>query len=423
MAAIVTIYLDVRIKKKNEIYPVKIRVTYERERKYFGLDPRKVNELMKGSDMEKFAYYGRGNFSIEKSVFQKAVGTAPRGIYKELHDLFNKFQIDYQSRADMIKPFSFETFSDEMDKKKAENDVFAMFDRKIEELEKEERYGSADNYFRTMKSLKAFTGKNKLTFEYFTVGQLKKYEAWMKENDRSITTIGIYLRSFRALMNEAIKSGITENYPFGSGGYKIQKGASRKIALTKEEIKLLFNYTPTPESGAGFYYDMWKLSYILNGINIKDLSLLKQKNIRNDFLSFVREKTRNSVQVQSEIKIYLGDEANEIINRWKIAEKDGYLLPILQKNDSAKIIKQKVGNLVRAINNAIKNIAKELKIDKNISCYTARHTWATQMMRHGASVSFIGKQLGHTSTSTTDLYLSSFDDEEIISWQKKVTEF
>jgi integrase/recombinase XerD len=45
------------------------------------------------------------------------------------------------------------------------------------------------------------------------------------------------------------------------------------------------------------------------------------------------------------------------------------------------------------------------------------------MMRHGAPVSFIGKQLGHMNSSSTDNYLNSFEDETIKQWQKKLTEF
>jgi integrase/recombinase XerD len=76
-----------------------------------------------------------------------------------------------------------------------------------------------------------------------------------------------------------------------------------------------------------------------------------------------------------------------------------------------------------AIDHAIKIVAGKLEKKKNITCYTDRHSWATQMMRHGAPVSFIGKQLGHMNSSSTDNYLNSFEDETIKQWQKKLTEF
>jgi len=274
-----------------------------------------------------------------------------------------------------------------------------------------------------MNSLKEFTKKENLPFEYFSVSTLRRYESWMKGKGKSTTTIGIYLRSFRALFNETVNSGITKYYPFGKNGYNIPKSKGRKIALDTNEIKQLFGLQPQNDGTSLFYFDIWKLSFLLNGINIKDLVLLKQKNISGEFIYFIREKTKNTAKEQSEIKVYLSDDAKSIIDKWKTDSKSEYLLPFLTGNETQKELKKKVNILVSLINQTMKRMALQANIMKDISCYTARHSWATQMMRHGAPVSFIGKQLGHTNTATTDAYLNSFEDDVIIQWQKRLTEF
>jgi site-specific recombinase XerD len=434
MAAKVALFLDARVSKnkvsENEkekgkdraLYPVKIKVTFKRERRYYGLDAKKVNEFLKGNQGEKYMFEGRGNFSITKDVFQAAMDKAPRGAYRELNDIFRKITLEYQEKVDRIDPFSFEAFSSALNRKKPENDVFEMLDQKIKKLEVEERIGTAITYRNTLNSLKKFTGKNSIPFEYFTVENLKRYEAWMKTNGKSISTTGIYLRSLRALFNEVIISGITDHYPFGKGGFQIQKGSNRKIALNTQEIELIFKHKMKPKDTTGFYFDLWKLIYLLNGINIKDLVLLKNKNIEGEFICFVREKTKNTTKEQTPIKLYLSENAKQIIDKWK-GDNDGYILPLISESDNEKEIKQKVSNLGRAINQAMEKIARDAGVKKKINCYTARHSWATQMMQHGAPVSFIGKQLGHVNSSTTDVYLNSFDDDVIKQWQKKLIEF
>ncbi len=436
MAAIASIYLDIRVSKqkkanndkektsgKEVLFPVKIRITYDRERRYYGLEAKKVNDMLKGYQAEKYCFDGLGNFSITKDVFEAATDKAPRGVYRELNDIFKKIVFEYQEKIDNISPFSFDAFALEFDKHNPENNVFKMFERKIDQLEKEDRIGSASAYRCSMNSLKEFTKKENLPFEYFSVSTLRRYESWMKGKGKSTTTIGIYLRSFRALFNETVNSGITKYYPFGKNGYNIPKSKGRKIALDTNEIKQLFGLQPQNDGTSLFYFDIWKLSFLLNGINIKDLVLLKQKNISGEFIYFIREKTKNTAKEQSEIKVYLSDDAKSIIDKWKTDSKSEYLLPFLTGNETQKELKKKVNILVSLINQTMKRMALQANIMKDISCYTARHSWATQMMRHGAPVSFIGKQLGHTNTATTDAYLNSFEDDVIIQWQKRLTEF
>ena len=224
------------------------------------------------------------------------------------------------------------------------------------------------------------------------------------------------------MFNEAIISGITNHYPFGKGSYQIQKGSNRKIALNSQELKQLFEYKSDPGDVTELYFDLWKLIYLLNGINIKDLVLLKKKNLDGEFVTFVREKTKHTTKQQTPIKIYLSDDARQIIEKLK-GNEDGYIVPLISEKDTEKEIKHKVSNLGRAINQALEKITKKSGVTKKVNCYTARHSWATQMMQHGAPVAFIGKQLGHVNSTTTDVYLNSFDDAVIKQWQQKITEF
>jgi site-specific recombinase XerD len=75
--------------------------------------------------------------------------------------------------------------------------------------------------------------------------------------------------------------------------------------------------------------------------------------------------------------------------------------------------KATIAQFVKMINSTMKQVASHLKISQKTTTYVARHSIATQLLRSGASVKFIGDQLGHHDTKTTETYLDGFEDEQI----------
>jgi site-specific recombinase XerD len=61
----------------------------------------------------------------------------------------------------------------------------------------------------------------------------------------------------------------------------------------------------------------------------------------------------------------------------------------------------------------LKEIFKFLEIEKNITFYTARHTFATTALRNNVNINIIKQSLGHKRLSTTENYLDDFKDSEV----------
>ena len=52
-------------------------------------------------------------------------------------------------------------------------------------------------------------------------------------------------------------------------------------------------------------------------------------------------------------------------------------------------------------------------LDVNLTTYVARHSYATVLKRSGVNVALISETMGHADLKTTQIYLDSFDNEQI----------
>jgi site-specific recombinase XerD len=53
---------------------------------------------------------------------------------------------------------------------------------------------------------------------------------------------------------------------------------------------------------------------------------------------------------------------------------------------------------------SIKKAAEEADIEKNVTCHTLRHSFATHLLQRGTDIRTVQEQLGHSDLRTTQIY-------------------
>lgn len=325
----------------------------------------------------------------------------------------NSFNIvrDHVEAIAFSGDFSFDNLNQRL--KKATNDtVNTAFKAKIVSLKANDMIGNSMIYDTVLKGLERFAGAN-ILYHSITADWLKRYEKFLLDEKKSYSTIGIHMRTLRAILNEAKRIGIIKEsvYPFGRDKYEVKTAEGRKMALTLEQIGQIVRYDDGSPATAK-YRDYWLFLYLCNGINVADFVKLKFSNIENGEIFFVRQKTERTTRSRKEIRAIVTDEMQAIIDRWGNSPlPDNYIFPILKGNEDAVTAKKKTQYLTRAINKRMAEIGKKLE-NGNISTYTARHSFATILKRSGANIAYISKSLGHNNLQTTEHYLASFEKEE-----------
>lgn len=399
----ISIYLDKRRAKANGKFPVKLRV--------YTSTP-KVQKL-----------YPTAFEFTEKEFSSIWETTKPRSEHKETRMLMQAVEANALKLAEKIVPFTLEQFEKQLNRKAGEGVRIAYhYSRKIESLQAFEKLGTASSYSSSRNSFHEFIQAktrlnfSKLTFMDITPDLLARYEQFMtNEKGNSLTSVGIYLRALRSLFNDAIaaKDIEPEVYPFGRRKYQTPAAKGTKRALHSTELKALFAAEPTNTEQAKAKA-FWFFSFACNGMNVKDIALLRWKDIEGDKLTFYRAKTINTSKGNLKpIVAYLNGYSMQVLEQYgsKNRNPNSLVFNILNDNETAAEKQVKIKNFTRFINQHIKKLAASIGLPADISTYWARHSFATTSIRKGASLELVSESLGHGNLKTTQGYFAGFDSD------------
>ena len=289
-------------------------------------------------------------------------------------------------------------------KKKFKDDVLDTFDIKIFDLKTKGSSKTAKNYTTTARNIFKHCDGKKLRFPEITKDWLENYERIRLKTVKK-ASVAIDLRNLRTIFNYAISrnKSLGELYPFGRGKYQIPKGGSKNVALTKDQLRKIKDF-----SSDNYYLQMardyFMFSYYANGMNLKDIAKLKTGQTE-----WVRSKTEFTSKEEKRLDIDFNDEMKAIVKRHKGRGK--MLFNIIEYNDDNAAITRKVDNKISQLDKQIKKLAAVLELPNKLSYQWARHSYTTNVYRAGVNFKAISETLGHNSLKTTENYLDSLVDE------------
>jgi len=296
--------------------------------------------------------------------------------------------------------------------KHSKKTVSEFYGELIKGYELSDKIGNSRIYKDSYNSLKNFTNNQlEIPFSHIDTDFLKRYEKWLREGRCKDTTMSLYFRTLRSAYNKAIDEKHVKkvDYPFSE--FRISKFniKTEKRAIHKGNVKQIIDLDLSEnKSLMRLSQDLFIFSYLCGGINFSDMANLTTENIRNGRLSYTRQKTHKRISVS------LSEKALDIIKHYKDVSY-GYIFPILNSSvhitETQKYYRKK--KALRHVNYRLKKISKILGIDINLTTYVARHSFATVLKRSGVNVALISEALGHSDLATTQIYLDSFENEQI----------
>jgi integrase/recombinase XerD len=400
MAKISIILRDAQ--NKNGLYPIVLRI----------IKNRKVKIITLGMDCEK------SNWDEKSSQFNKSM---PNHIQKNLvlsklkqkaWTIIDQFNIDEVD-------FSLNQFEEKFrGKESSKITVLEFWEDKIKDLNLAGRTGNARAHHDTKNSFFRFCKNQKILFKEITVEMLDKYETHLRSTGSNDGGIGVRMRELRAVFNDAIKKGVVDEkyYPFKT--YKVSKlkGKGFKKALSRKEVRLIENLDEIAYPHLVEAKHLFVFSYYTRGMNFFDIMKLRWESIVDDKIIYTRSKTKGRFIIK------ILEPVNDILSYYKKAKSNtGYVFPILLHDNLTPIqIENRKAKKLKRFNSDLKKIAEIVGINKPLTSYVARHSYATNLKQIGVSTDLISQSMGHQNIAITSAYLKDFDDDVIDDANEKL---
>ena len=364
----------VRAKRRDNTYPIYIRVTHHGEVGYLKTDKLcKAKSIKKGEVIDNY-------------------------IIKELSELIDSY-IDRLNREN-IKNWSVKKVIEFLNSNSS-NPSFSSFCRLfIAKMNNENRETTSINYELALKRLEEFMGKNDILFSDITSSIIRGYIESMKD---SLYKKHGYPNRIKTMFKAGCEKYndydtgdmIIRNNPFR--GVKIPRPVSpRKRALDIEVIKKFINVdlsnVPTIVNGLEEKSIRAKnvclMVFCLAGMNTIDLYYLLPENFKDGKICYCRKKTSSRRDDKAYMEITVPDIIKPLMEKYKGKRK---LFNFCETYCDSRCFN-------KAINDGIKEITNLIH-SEHITVYSFRHSWATLAQNvFGASLDMVGFCLNHASS-------------------------
>jgi integrase len=187
------------------------------------------------------------------------------------------------------------------------------------------------------------------------------------------------------------------------------KGKGIKKALRLEDVQKIaqldLSEYPTLIDTRNYFI----FSFYTRGMNFADMATLKWDDISDGRIYYTRSKTKGNFQIK------ILPPVQEILDYYKGKHNQtDYVFPILLHKDMTfSHLENRKSKILKRYNKRLKEIAKLCGINKPVSSYVARHSYANSLKQKGISTDIISESMGHQNIAITQAYLKELDNSLI----------
>ncbi len=310
------------------------------------------------------------------------------------------------------KPFSIHEFKIKFLGNDKKVTVLDFVEQRVKELINEKSIGNS-NAYKQLKSMLFNYKPGDYLFADIDYTFLKGFESFMLAKGGKKSNIHFYMRTFRALINEAIRRDLldAEAYPFATQFNKNKysfshlKGDYDPKPLAMDELERLKHFPIRGYPHLQASYDVFIFLLRARGLNFVDLCNLTNDSLVAGRLNYIRQKTGKLYSIK------LTPEMTEIIDKYK---GETYLFPVMENAPVRATARyHHVRTALRLFNKHLKEISNIMGLKKKMTSYTARYSYTNVLVQNNVPVPLIQQALGHASIATTQHYIKKFANEEV----------
>lgn len=401
-------------KKKDGTYPISLRIIKNMKTKYFSL-----GLFAKKEEWDEMAE----RFKCDKRICP---------MYKEYNARIDELtvrakQIEADFERDRID-WTLNQFKDAFFYKSKQGKFLDFANSCIDRMKETGHIGNAKVWEREVANMKLYDKRLKQRFlQDIDIKYVIGFDAFMEKRNWCGNTRKHNMKTLRAVLNRAIveKECSATSYPFGKGGFCISnlEEETDKRYLSKETLEKIMN-TPSKKAVTEVARRLFLFSYLCYGMSFIDMAYLKKENLKveggKDYIIYKRHKTEHSRKAKY-IRIPLAKEL-ELLLRWfneNTSLVGEYLLPFVSLPYEGERLYDHLRRRLAKYNIRLKELACELGITEKLTSYVSRHSMAMTLQSNGTPREIISQVMGHKDLKTTNVYLDSFGDEEVVNMTSK----
>lgn len=368
--ATIRLYLDTRTRRRDGTYSIRLAINHHSGTAFISL-----NQYAKPAEWDKVT--GKVKKRPDKEAINEYLLNRLAFYNKMLMKVLCRDDYRGDITATQLRDLILEE-ANPMAKKSVT--LYEMFKRY---MAREMRANTYNNYKYTWTSIERFADDARnLEIDSITREWLDRYDRHLIEEEGLKKNSRVQrLRCICAVFNYARDNELTTNYPFRR--LDLSMTDTKKRNLSSEELREIFAAIVTDKKRP--FRDLFKLIFLLIGINVHDLYNLTPENIIDGRLEYDRLKTKKHYSIKLE------PEALEMI-RANMGKKK--LLAICDHYVT-------FNSFFVGFSNALHDMREEL------TTYYARHSWATIAYKLGISKDTISQALGHSfGVRVTSTYIN-----------------